>query len=92
MASSVTCRSVVRAGEVVRVRWTDGIELEYASIADMRRAIRDVLEDEAAKDFLRAIAIAKLLKAAPDGSTLPSLVNRTCTFDLSLANNIVRYT
>lgn len=92
MAASITCRSIRRVDGKIYVRWSDKSEWEFESLAQMRRELRNMLDDGAVQDVLKSILLAKPLAANPDGSTLANAVNRTATIDLSLAANLVRQT
>lgn len=88
MAVSVTCTKVHRDNGKTYVRFSDKVELEFTSLADVQNYIRSVTS----KDQLRALLLAKLLEVSPDGSNASLIEGRTVTVDLSLASNIVRVT
>lgn len=93
MAIAVTCRSVRRANGRIYIRWDDGSEQEFQSLQQLNDWIRSTVEGEAAKDFLRAVAVLKARRASPDMSTAAAaLENKTITLDESVASNLVRLT
>lgn len=72
MASvTLTVSDVRQAGGKVFVRWSDGVENEFASLADAI-AFRDSLFREG-RELARKMAIARYLRVDPTGSN-PSLI------------------
>lgn len=91
MAVSVTCLGARRAGGKGYVRFSDGTEMEFDSVADVRREVRQYANGEAT-EFLKMLMLAKWLDANPNLNNPALIANRTLTIDLSLAANLVRLT
>lgn len=89
-ATRVTVTSAEQRGEKYYVRFDDGFELEFTNIRKMRQFVRQYREE--AKEFLRAIAIAKYLESDPNAVAPSAIVGKVLTVDLSLARNIVQVT
>ena len=67
--------------------------LEFETRRQARESLQSLLDDNAVKDLLRAIVIARGLRATQDGDSaddLDGLENKTITFNLRAAQNIVR--
>lgn len=93
MAVSIQCRSVRRASGKIFIRWSDKTEQEFDSLEQIKDYVRERVQGDAAKDFLRAVAILKALRSTPDMSgAAAALESRTMTLDESLAANMVRFT
>lgn len=72
MASvTLTVTSVRQVGGRVYVRWSDGHEQEFRSLAEAR-GVRDALAEEA-RSLARRFMVARYLRVDPNGTT-PALI------------------
>lgn len=89
MAISVQCTDVIKRSGKVYVRWNDKIELEFASLKELKDFVAEIDRNEV-RDILRRIALAKYLKADPNANNPNALIGRTIALDLDAAANLVR--
>lgn len=93
MAVAVTCRSVRRSNGRIYLRWSDKIEQDFDSLEQLKDWVRDRVQGEAAKEFLRAVGILKALRTTPDlALAAVALEGKTVTLDEALVSNMVRFT
>jgi len=98
MPMSLTVKSIRRTpsgGLDVSLEDSRGLteSLEFPSRRQARESLQTFLDDDAAKDLLRAIVIARGLRLTQDGDSaddLDTLVGKTITINLRAAQNIVR--
>jgi hypothetical protein len=67
--------------------------MEFGSRREAREHLQSLLDDDAVKDLLRAIVIARGLRLSADRDSsddLDSLVGKTITINLRAPQNIVR--
>jgi len=88
-------RRLTRGGFEVPCTDPSGLEepLEFESRRQAREYLQSLLDDNAVKDLLRAIVIARGLRLTQDGDSaddLDALDGKTITFNLRAAQNIVR--
>jgi hypothetical protein len=82
--ATVSITSIIKDSaprQTYRVRFADGAELEFASLADIKEAITSV--DTTAATQL--VALAWWLARSADGSNTNLIVGKNVTFDLSAA-------
>ena len=94
MAVSLTCTAVVRRAGRHYVRWGDGAELEFDSLAGVRAFIRcaRMSRVDGPKDLLRAMLLDWWLEQNQSGDNPALLEGRTVTYNPALPANIVRVT
>jgi hypothetical protein len=98
MAASLTVRKINRSasgGVEICCEDSRGVteSMEFGSRREARQQMQRLLDDEVVKDLLRAIVIARGLRATQDGDTvddLDALVGKVITINLRAAQNIVR--
>src|SRR5690606_7847791 len=90
MAHALTCRNVVRTNGTTYVRWSDKIENEFSSLADVRRYVREARADGDPKDILRAMLLDWWLEQNADGANASLIIGKTITYNPALPTNIVR--
>ena len=87
MASiTLTVSDVAAIGGRVYVRWSDGVEQEFSSLASAR-GVRDGLADQA-RELARNFAIARYLRVDPNGQN-PSLIEGHSITMTDESNNMV---
>jgi hypothetical protein len=93
MATALTCTNIVRRNGVSYVRWSDKVELEFRTAENVRDYIRDMRDGEGTgKDIMRAMLLDWWRQRDPNFLTPATIINKTITYDTSLAANIVRVT
>lgn len=88
MAATVTCTKVAKAAGRGYVRFNDGTELEFVSIAEARAWAEAQLNDVSVKAVLRAVLIVKWLRADPNANNSALIEGRSATADLTSSNVI----
>lgn len=83
----MTCTDVEILGGKCYVRWSDGVELEFASIQDAKDYVQNTAKIQ---DVLRSMGIAKFFQVSPDGSNPSVIEGHSITLDLTQAVNIVK--
>lgn len=77
MASvAVTVSTVRRINGIVYVRWSDGVENQFDSLADAKTFIQD---GDAFRDIARRMLIARYLRVDPTGNNPGLIEGRTMT-------------
>jgi hypothetical protein len=90
MASvTLTVTKVLKQGGKVYVRWSDGIEQEFASLADAQ-AVRNDLAAQASS-LARRFAVARYLQLDPTG-TNPALIEGHSVTVTDDSNSMVQVT
>jgi hypothetical protein len=89
MATTVVLTSVVKEAAPstrVLVRFADGTELEFASMADL---VASATEPDTSVSLTQRLCLAYTLARSADLSNLASTANKSFTFDLT-SNNPIR--
>jgi len=83
MALTLTCEKIVKDAESGRVyvRWNDGIELEFSSVAKAREWIED-LHDQNVRHLARKILLSSWLTRDPTDNPA-NVVGRSIVIDLT---------
>lgn len=81
----VTCTSVTKSGGKVYVTFSDGTQLEFASLAEIQAAARDIDSDV---HLTQMLLIAWWLARSPDGVNENLVEGKTLVFDLSAPNAV----
>jgi hypothetical protein len=79
----LTVRKVTRRAGKIYVRWSDKTEQEFDSLAQVREAVRNVLQDGGLRDIMRTLLLASVMKNSTDGSLLQSLEGKTIRMELA---------
>lgn len=80
---ALTVRNVVRRNGKIYVRWSDKVEQEFDSVAQLRQEVRAALDDGGLRDMMRTLLLASSIRAANDGSLLRDLERRTIDMDIN---------
>lgn len=91
-AISVTCQNIRRVNGKGYVRWSDKSEQEFTSAPELRQTVRQAMETNEVREFLRMLALAKWLTVNPTLDNPALLSGRTITLDLDAPANLVRIT
>lgn len=92
MAFSITCTSIRRVNGRGYVNWSDSSEMEFDSVSEVDRMIRQYVRSGDAQEFLKVLALAKWRQVNPALDNPSLLIGRTLTIDLDAAANLVRVT
>lgn len=74
---TIRCRQARSVGGTIYIRFSDKSELEFESRAEIRKWIRAQITD----DVMRAMALAKILEDAADGTPLNQCDGVRATLD-----------
>lgn len=80
---SVSVRKVFRRNGKIYIRWSDKTEQEFDRIADLRQAVRDVLQDGGLREIMKTLLVAATIRQSNDGALLESLEGKTITIEMS---------
>lgn len=84
MAVTVTCTGVdVLPDGYVIVKFSDGFNLEFMSIADVQRAVNEIDDPQNGIDLARMMDLAYLLARQPDLTPDNVIKDKDFTLDLS---------
>ena len=91
MALVISCTGVIQRDGKWYVRFSDGTEWEFADIEQVRNKVTTFFEG--AVDVPHHALLAWWLSRNPNGANWQTqLVDKTCTVNVALTNNIVRIT
>jgi hypothetical protein len=93
MPASISIEKIAREGRKLHVYFSDGTSLEFQNRREARQTVATALDDVAAVNLLKVIAVARALRATrdeDDADDLDLLVGKTLTINLGAAANVVR--
>jgi hypothetical protein len=93
MPASISIEKIAREGRKLHVYFSDGTSLEFQNRREARQTVATALDDVAAVNLLKVIAVARALRATrddDDADELDLLVGKTLTINLGAAANVVR--
>lgn len=93
MRATITVQRVEREGRKLHVYFSDGTSHEFQNRREARQVVAAALDDVAAVNLLKVIAVARALRASQnddDPDELDLLVGKTLTINLGAAANVVR--
>jgi hypothetical protein len=94
MPAQIQVTDILRRGNRLHVRF-DGVDDVEGTRRDLREYCRSILNDDAAKEVLKAIAIARGLRLtadSDDADDLDLLIGKTLTFNHRAPLNLCRIT
>ncbi len=92
MPAQLTISDIQRRGNRLYVRFSDGSEIE-GTRRELRQHCQSILDDTQAAELLKAVAIARGLRASADSDDaddLDALIGKTFIFNQRAATNICR--
>lgn len=87
MAKSLTVTKVVRQNGKAYIRFSNKTELEFDSVQQAKDHVRSIIDSE---ELLMALAVARAIALADDGSAIQQLEGKVFTLNMTAAANLVR--
>lgn len=78
----LTVRKIIRRNGKIYVRWSDKLEQEFESLAQLRESVRDAMQDGGLKDIMRTLLLAQSMSVGNDGSLIQSLEGKTISMKI----------
>lgn len=80
---AVSVRKVIRRNGKIYIRWSDKTEQEFDRVANLRQAVREMLQDGGVLEIMKTMLLASIIRQANDGALLESLEGKTITLELA---------
>lgn len=87
MARSLTVTKVARQNGKAYIQFSNKVQLEFDSVQQAKDYVRSILDNE---DMLMALAVARAIALADDGSQLSQLEGKQFVMNFAAAANLVR--